>query len=111
MITELIKTRFSKAKQPNIYFWRDNVGNEIDAVIEDANELLPIEIKSGKTITSDYFKGLSFWKTTRNLKPETRNPKLKAQSHFFQKIHHLIHTYQILFTKIRRQTFDYNYFG
>ncbi|MCD6090922.1 MAG: ATP-binding protein [Bacteroidales bacterium] len=61
VITELIKTSFNKAKQSNIYFWRDNTGHEIDAVIEHANELLPIEIKSGKTITSDYFKGLFFW--------------------------------------------------
>ncbi len=61
VITELIKTRFNKAKQPDVYFWRDNTGHEIDAIVENANTLFPIEIKSGKTITSDYFKGLSFW--------------------------------------------------
>ena len=61
VITELIKTRFNEAKQPNIYFWRDNTGHEIDVVIENPEELSPIEIKSGKTITSDYFIGLSFW--------------------------------------------------
>lgn len=61
VITELIKTRFNKAKRPSIYFWRDNTGHEIDAIIENENKLFPIEIKSGKTITSDYFKGLSFW--------------------------------------------------
>ncbi|NQU33705.1 MAG: ATP-binding protein [Bacteroidetes bacterium] len=61
VITELIKTRFNEAKQPHIYFWRDNTGHEIDVVIENGDELFPIEIKSGKTITSDYFMGLSFW--------------------------------------------------
>ncbi len=61
VITELIKTRFNEAKQPHIYFWRDNTGHEIDVVMENPDELSPIEIKSGKTITPDYFIGLSFW--------------------------------------------------
>jgi len=61
VITELIKNRFNKAKEHNLYFWRDNTGHEIDVIIEMANELYPIEIKSGKTITSSYFNGLDFW--------------------------------------------------
>ncbi len=60
-ISELIKGRTNQAKVPNIYFWRDNVGHEIDVIIENATQLTPIEIKSGKTITPDYFKGLNFW--------------------------------------------------
>ena len=61
IINELIKSRFNKAKPHNLYFWRDNTGHEIDVVIEKTNELFPIEIKSGQTITTDYFKGLNFW--------------------------------------------------
>ncbi len=41
------------------YFWRDNVGNEIDLLIEDGSRRLPVEIKSGQTITNEFFKGMS----------------------------------------------------
>jgi len=61
VITELIKHRLNKAKNNNFYFWRDNIGHEIDLIAEMSERLYPIEIKSGKTITDDFFKGLLFW--------------------------------------------------
>jgi len=61
VITELIKYRFNKARQHHLYFWRDNTGHEIDVILENANKLYPIEIKSGKTIISAFFSGLNFW--------------------------------------------------
>jgi hypothetical protein len=60
-ISEIIKTRFNKAKPHHLYFWRDNTGHEIDVILERPNNLYPIEIKSGKTITSAFFSGLNFW--------------------------------------------------
>ncbi len=61
VITEIIKTRFNKAEPHHLYFWRDNTGHEIDVIIEEANKLFPVEIKSGRTITSAFFTGLNFW--------------------------------------------------
>ncbi|HEY9168493.1 MAG TPA: ATP-binding protein [Lutibacter sp.] len=61
VIVDLLKTRFNKAKTNNLYFWRDNTGNEIDLLIDKGLEMIPIEIKSGQTITNDYFKGLLYW--------------------------------------------------
>ena len=61
VINELIKTGHNQAKPLNIFFWRDNTGHEADVIIEKKNELFPIEIKSGKTIISDFFTGLNFW--------------------------------------------------
>ncbi|MDA3780027.1 MAG: ATP-binding protein [Bacteroidales bacterium] len=61
VINELLKYRFNRGERHNLFFWRDNIGHEIDVVIENNDKLLPIEIKSGKTITQDYFKGLLFW--------------------------------------------------
>ena len=61
VINELIKNRFNRNESNNLYFWRDNSGNEIDIVIDEGNRLHPVEIKSGKTITPDYFKGIIFW--------------------------------------------------
>lgn len=59
--TEIIKTRFNAHRQKNIYFWRDNKGNEIDFIVDDGQKLIPIEVKSGLTITSDFFKNIFYW--------------------------------------------------
>lgn len=45
----------------NLYFWRDNTGNEIDILLEHGERLRPIEIKSGQTISRDQFSGLRKW--------------------------------------------------
>lgn len=61
VVSELLKGRMNRGLKENIYFWRDNVGHEIDCVAERGDRLLPIEIKSGKTISADFFKGLKFY--------------------------------------------------
>ncbi|MBM3437026.1 MAG: DUF4143 domain-containing protein, partial [Bacteroidetes bacterium] len=58
---EMIKVRYNMGKTANLFFWRDNTGHEIDVLIETAGELYPVEIKSGQTTTSEFFKGLNFW--------------------------------------------------
>jgi uncharacterized protein len=61
VIGELIKDRYNKNIPFDLYFWRDNTGNEMDIIIDKGTYLYPIEIKAGKTVTSDYFKNLQFW--------------------------------------------------
>jgi len=61
VVLEFLKRRLNEGRVPNLYFWRDSVGNEIDLLIENGPNLLPVEIKSGQTVTTDYFKGLAFW--------------------------------------------------
>jgi len=61
VVMEMIKYRYNRAKPLNLFFWRDNTGHEIDVVIDKSSLLFPVELKSGKTITQDYFKGLNFW--------------------------------------------------
>lgn len=61
VISELIKQYYNKGRSHHLFFWRDNTGHEIDVVIERPGSLFPVEIKSGKTITKNYFKGLEFW--------------------------------------------------
>jgi len=61
VILEFLKKRFNKGKSNNLYFWRDNVGNEVDLIIADGSTITPVEIKSGQTITNDYFKGIQYW--------------------------------------------------
>jgi uncharacterized protein len=61
IVSELMKERLNKNLSVTLYFWRDNTGNEIDIIIDTGTSLYPVEIKSGKTITSDYFKNFNFW--------------------------------------------------
>lgn len=62
VISDLIKQAFNQGRQPHFYFWRDKGGHEIDLIIEEGQRLIPIEIKSGQTINSDFFKNINYWK-------------------------------------------------
>ena len=61
VVSELLKGRLNRGLTSNIFFWRDSTGNEVDVVAEVGEQLFPIEIKSGKTITGDYFSALKKW--------------------------------------------------
>ncbi|MDD1723756.1 MAG: DUF4143 domain-containing protein, partial [Methanospirillum sp.] len=46
----------------NLYYWRDKTGHEIDCIIDRAgSEVIPVEIKAGRTIASDYFKNITYY--------------------------------------------------
>jgi predicted AAA+ superfamily ATPase len=62
VIAELVKSSFNKGERPQLYFWRDSNGNEVDVIVEQGNNLMPIEIKSGKTVTREAFTGLNKWR-------------------------------------------------
>jgi len=57
-IMEALKYRYNQGKRNNIYFYRDSNGNEIDLLYVKGHDMLPIEIKSGQTVTSSYFSSL-----------------------------------------------------
>lgn len=61
VVSELRKGRYNRGMASNLYFWRDSSGNEIDVVAEQGKLLMPIEIKSGQTVTQDYFISLRRW--------------------------------------------------
>jgi len=61
VISELLKLRYSQGLAANLYFWRNNTGEEVDVLVEQGDKLLPIEIKSGQTFNSDFLTGLNKW--------------------------------------------------
>ena len=63
MVGELVKGRYNKSLPSNLFFWRDNTGNEVDVLVDQGLTLFPIEIKSGQTISADYFTGLRKWQS------------------------------------------------
>jgi predicted AAA+ superfamily ATPase len=58
VVSELYKGRFNRGLKGNLFFWRNNTGLEVDVVVEKAEKLQPIEVKSGAVIARDWFKGL-----------------------------------------------------
>lgn len=61
LLSELMKHRYNNGLKSIYYFWRDKTGYEIDCIIESADKLIPVEIKSGKTASEEYFKNLNYW--------------------------------------------------
>jgi uncharacterized protein len=43
------------------YFWRDNIGTEVDLLIEREGVLWPVEFKSGATFQGDWLRPLHTW--------------------------------------------------
>ncbi|MBN2313553.1 MAG: ATP-binding protein [Sedimentisphaerales bacterium] len=71
VVSELLKTYYNDGVEPDIHFWRDSTGYEIDIIMDRGIELVPVEIKSGQTISSDSFKGLDYW---RSLPGQEKSP-------------------------------------
>ncbi|MCX7246178.1 MAG: ATP-binding protein [Burkholderiales bacterium] len=61
VISELLKRRYNEGLPSNLFFWRNNAGDEVDLVIEQGEQLIPVEIKSGQTFSSDFLAGLQKW--------------------------------------------------
>jgi predicted AAA+ superfamily ATPase len=71
VLSELYKNFLNQGMESDLYFWQDSTGHEIDILLEQGDELVPIEIKSGQTIARDYFKGIELW---RKLEHDTEHP-------------------------------------
>jgi predicted AAA+ superfamily ATPase len=63
VISEVHKHKFNQHKASNTYFWRDHKGLEVDLLMDQGEKIWPIEIKSGATIATDWFKSLEAWKS------------------------------------------------
>ena len=61
VVSELLKQRYNQGLASNLYFWRNNTGDEVDVVIEQGEQLMPMEIKSGQTVNADFLTGINKW--------------------------------------------------
>jgi len=61
VVAELVKRRFNSGRSAELFFWRDNLGHEIDIVHETPQGLQAIEIKSGSTFAGDWPQALRKW--------------------------------------------------
>ena len=70
VVSELLKKRFNQGKTDNLYYLRDSRGNEVDILLDYGLHLDMVEIKSGQTLTKNFFGGLHYY---RRLYQQTRN--------------------------------------
>lgn len=61
VVNEFLKGRLHRGLPSNLFFWRDSKGLEIDLLMENGEDLTPVEIKSGQTVVPDFFSGLKKW--------------------------------------------------
>ncbi|MBN2717574.1 MAG: ATP-binding protein [Deltaproteobacteria bacterium] len=61
VIMEKFKQKYNSAATPNLYYFRDNTGNEVDLLEEDGPRIYTYEIKLSGTLGAAMFKGLDFY--------------------------------------------------
>lgn len=61
MISDFIKQRFNQGLNSNVYFWRDQSDYEVDCIIEEPNQVIPVEIKVTQTFNHHFFEYLTKW--------------------------------------------------
>lgn len=72
VFSELMKRSLNGLKFFDFYYWRDKTGNEVDFLVPSAGVKKLIEVKAGKTVNSDYFKGLDYFRKVYNGKDKIR---------------------------------------
>jgi len=61
VLSELWKRRVHAGLEPDLYFWRDSAGHEVDLIADAGPRPIAIEVKSGRTLSADQFRGLDYW--------------------------------------------------
>ena len=61
VVSELVKSFAAMRRDPSLYFWRDATGHEIDILIDAGGRLVPVEVKSGRTVAADAVDTLAWW--------------------------------------------------
>ena len=69
VLAELLKTRFNKGLDVNMYFWKDNHDKEIDCLLEKQDGPLAIEIRSAATLAPSFMDNVHYW---QQLSPSKR---------------------------------------
>lgn len=61
IVLELMKHRLNQGVDPDLWFFRDVSGAEVDLLFEKEGELVPIEIKAAETFHKEFCKGLLYF--------------------------------------------------
>ncbi len=58
VVLEMLKQRFNKGQDNNLFFYRESRGTEIDIVAQEGNNLRLYEVKSAKTSSLEFYKNI-----------------------------------------------------
>ena len=61
VVGEIIKGFENAGREAPLFFWRDATGHELDILLDLGDRLLPVEVKSGLTVSPDAVNGLRWW--------------------------------------------------
>ena len=61
VVGEWVKSHLHHGERSGFHFWRDSNGVEVDLLIERGERIMPVEIKSGQTVSGTFFSGLQKW--------------------------------------------------
>lgn len=63
VVGEITKAFVHAGREAPLYLWRDTAGHEIDILIDLGTRLVPVEVRSGLTLSSAAWNGLRWWTT------------------------------------------------
>ena len=58
VVIEALKTRLNLGLEPNLYFFRNSNGLEIDLILQEQNKLKLFEVKSGKSLNDEFCRNM-----------------------------------------------------
>lgn len=58
LVMEVVKRLANAGQRPEVFFYRDSHGNEVDLLIRQRGTLIPVEIKSASTFSPEFLKGI-----------------------------------------------------
>ncbi|MEM8993171.1 MAG: ATP-binding protein [Acidobacteriota bacterium] len=75
-VAEVLKWRYHRGLSKRLFHYREARGAEIDLLVEAADRLTALEVKSGATVAADYFRHLELLRG----RVETSNPHLELDA-------------------------------
>lgn len=61
VVLELFKARLNRGLDPQLYYFRDVHGHEVDLIFQAGNQLIPIEVKASQTFHKEFLKNLDYF--------------------------------------------------
>jgi len=71
VVSDVLKKMYAAGIKPELYYWKNQSGVEIDLVIPSEGKLIPCEIKSSTAIKSAFIKNLIYWNEITGSKAKT----------------------------------------
>ena len=71
VINEVLKSNYNRGENVDLFFWRNNIGNEVDLIIDTGLNTKLVEIKSSQTINPTFFKGIQYLQSISNMRSKS----------------------------------------